>query len=96
MPWARDKERINKNKQTYIEFKQTLKCTHCSLNDYRLIEFHHLGNKDKNISRMINNGYSWRRIQKEISKCIPLCCNCHRLEHWINNQALGSTSQEVF
>jgi hypothetical protein len=30
------------------------------------------------------NGYGWRRIEEEIKKCIPLCCNCHRLEHWVN------------
>jgi len=33
---------------------------------------------------MVNHGYAWERIQKEIEKCIPLCCNCHRLEHWID------------
>jgi arylsulfatase len=42
----------------------------------------HLGDKDHNISNMVSQGYSWRSIQSEIGKCIPLCCNCHRLEHW--------------
>jgi hypothetical protein len=33
---------------------------------------------------MVNHGYGWKRIEEEIEKCIPLCCNCHRLEHWDN------------
>jgi hypothetical protein len=31
---------------------------------------------------MVNHGYAWSRVEAEIKKCIPLCCNCHRLEHW--------------
>jgi hypothetical protein len=60
----------------------TLKCGHCGINDHRILEFHHLGDKDHNISNMVNHGYAWKRIEEEIVKCIPLCCNCHRLEHW--------------
>jgi hypothetical protein len=30
---------------------------------------------------MVNHGYAWTRVEEEIEKCIPLCCNCHRLEH---------------
>lgn len=72
------------NRQKLLEYKKTLKCNHCGIQDHRLIEFHHLSDKDLNISKMTNHGYSWRRIQKEINKCIPLCCNCHRIVHWKN------------
>jgi hypothetical protein len=82
MPWAIDKERINKNRQKLLDYKKSLNCEHCGLEDHRVLEFHHLGNKDRNVSKMVNQGFAWRRIQDEISKCIPLCCNCHRLVHW--------------
>lgn len=82
MPWSEGKERIKQNKQTLLAYKKGLKCTKCGLDDHRLLEFHHLGAKDKDVSRMVNTGYGWKTVQKEIDKCIPLCCNCHRLEHW--------------
>jgi hypothetical protein len=70
---------IEKN---FLEYKKTLKCQHCGIDDHRILEFHHLRDKDHNISNMVNHGYAWKRIEKEIVKCILLCCNCHRLEHW--------------
>jgi hypothetical protein len=82
MPWAKDKQRIEKCRKQFLAYKKTLHCTHCKLADHRVLEFHHIGDKDLNVSPMVNQGYSWDRIQKEIEKCIPLCCNCHRLEHW--------------
>jgi hypothetical protein len=80
LPNSRAKLQENRNK--LLEYKKTLKCEHCGINDHRILEFHHVGTKDHNISTMVNYGYAWRRIQEEIEKCIALCCNCHRLEHW--------------
>jgi len=31
---------------------------------------------------MINNSYSIPRIEEEIEKCIVLCGNCHRVQHY--------------
>ena len=31
---------------------------------------------------MISFGYSKDRIEAEIEKCIVLCANCHRKEHY--------------
>ena len=84
MAWADAKKRIDKNRKKLLEYKQTLQCEKCGLNDYRVLEFHHVGDKDNNISSMVNHGYAWKRVEEEISKCIPLCCNCHRLEHWVS------------
>jgi hypothetical protein len=81
MPWAKGKERIHQNRQKFLEYKKTLECKECGINDHRVLEFHHVGDKDKNVSDMVNHGYGWSRIQEEIDKCIPLCCNCHRLIH---------------
>ena len=81
MPCSKRKERINQNRQKLLQYKKTLQCEQCGLNDHRVIEFHHIKDKDQNVSRMVSNGLSWQRIQNEIKKCIPLCCNCHRIEH---------------
>jgi hypothetical protein len=73
--------RLEENRRKLLEYKKTLKCNRCGLDDHRLLEFHHVGDKDQNVSSLVNHGYAWRRIKDEISKCIPLCCNCHRLTH---------------
>ena len=82
MPSASRKQRINKNREKLLEYKKTLECKQCGLKDHRVIEFHHVCDKDMNVSTMLKDGYGWSRIQEEISKCIPLCCNCHRIEHF--------------
>ena len=81
MAWATNKERIKKNRQKFLEYKKTLQCEKCGVDDHRVIEFHHVRDKDKEVSRMVSIGLSWKRIEDEIKKCIPLCCNCHRIEH---------------
>ena len=82
MTWKYDKKRIRKNRKKLIDYKKTLICKSCGFEDYRVLEFHHLGDKDGDISSMVSSGYSWKTIKKEIEKCIALCSNCHRIEHW--------------
>ena len=94
MPWARGKERINKNRQKLLEYKKTLECKHCGIADHRVLEFHHLGDKDHDISNMVNHGYGWSRVEEEIDKCIPLCCNCHRLEHCQIKRSLAYANEQ--
>ena len=57
------------------------KCLHCG-NVYpaAAFDFHHLGNKEHSISRLINDG-PVKQICLEVSKCVLLCANCHRIEH---------------
>ncbi|QDP62759.1 MAG: hypothetical protein Tp158DCM1229571_73 [Prokaryotic dsDNA virus sp.] len=73
---------IERNRKNFLELKKKLKCNHCGYSDYRAIDFHHTqGDKEANISTMVRYGYAWSRIEDELNKCIPLCCNCHRIEH---------------
>jgi hypothetical protein len=76
------KQKLQEKRNKFLEYKKTLSCNRCGIDDHRILEFHHVGDKDHNISNMVNHGYGWSRIKEEINKCIPLCCNCHRLEHW--------------
>lgn len=71
-----------KRTEQYVNYKKTLSCTKCGTTDYRVLEFHHIKDKTYNIAFMVNRSFSWEEIEKEISKCIPLCANCHRLEHY--------------
>jgi hypothetical protein len=72
-------------REEYLSYKKTLSCTHCGISDYRVIDFHHLENKSFSLSHALSNGYSMDKIMEEIKKCIPLCANCHRIEHHNEN-----------
>lgn len=62
------------------EFKKNLKCKNCGNDDFRVLEFHHLYNKEFNVSDGVARGLSKTRILKEINKCEILCSNCHKIE----------------
>jgi hypothetical protein len=46
--------------------------------DPAALEFHHVGGKEAEISRLIGRGASAEVIQREIEKCVVLCASCHR------------------
>ena len=60
------------------EYLLTHPCQICGESDPRVLEFHHVGEKDMEITRMVSGGWSITRIQREIDKCDVLCANCHR------------------
>lgn len=65
------------------QLKRKLKCSKCRNSDCRVLDFHHVkGNKKFNISDLALMGLSKKRVLKEIKKCIVLCANCHRIEHY--------------
>lgn len=63
------------------------KCGNCgkSLEDFKnvvsVFEFHHLNPAEKDYAIGNFLTHSWDRIKKELSKCVMLCANCHRIEH---------------
>lgn len=66
------------------DYKKTLSCSKCGFSDYRALDFHHLNplEKDFAVADLISRGASPNKIKKEIEKCVILCANCHRIEHW--------------
>lgn len=80
---AHIKRRRIELKKWFQGYKKKLVCSVCGENHPATIEFHHkFNNKEKNISLMVNDGYSTKRIMDEINKCLVLCSNCHRKEHF--------------
>ena len=74
---SKRKKKIKKWLRGYLE---TCECTDCGTTDVRVLEFDHVrGVKDKEISRLVNDGYSRQRLYKEIAKCDVVCANCHRI-----------------
>ncbi|QCC55843.1 homing endonuclease associated repeat-containing protein [Natronorubrum bangense] len=59
-------------------------CNRCAEQDPACLDFHHVDEDEKEmaVGKMISFGYSRDRIKAEIEKCIVLCANCHRKEHY--------------
>jgi len=74
-----------RNREFVNEYKMKYGCSKCNYRGHpSALDFHHVDGSDKenNIAIMINESYSLERIKKEIKKCIILCANCHRIEHY--------------
>ncbi|MBU3923558.1 MAG: hypothetical protein KJ592_01435 [Nanoarchaeota archaeon] len=74
-------------KKWFCKHKSNLSCLKCGESHVATIDFHHsFGDKEKNISKMVADGYSIDRIKEELEKCEVLCSNCHRKIHFKNNK----------
>ncbi|WP_049928895.1 homing endonuclease associated repeat-containing protein [Halopiger goleimassiliensis] len=65
------------------EYKaENCECVRCGETRPACLDFHHPGEKERGIARMVVNGPSKASIRDEIDRCIVLCANCHRREHY--------------
>ena len=80
----RNKQRAQKrrdNKRKAVEFMGD-RCARCgeSFPDC-CYDFHHKDPLDSNEVPSTILHCSWKRIEEELSKCIMVCANCHRIIH---------------
>jgi hypothetical protein len=79
--------KINAKKKLYkdwfAKFKATKSCTICGESRPATLDFHHTDPKktNKKVHKLVSDGHTKIRIQKEIEKCVVLCSNCHRVHH---------------
>ena len=74
-------KRTRENKKRAIELLRG-KCSKCGYNKIpAILEFHHIKDKDEKQLHQIFRDRRWKKIKKEIEKCILLCPNCHRELH---------------
>lgn len=75
-------ERRKRNKQKAVDYLGG-KCLHCATayENNSVYDFHHVDTTTKEADPGSLLHYSWKRIVKELDKCILLCANCHRIEH---------------
>ncbi len=75
-----------RNRQQWIDFKRTLKCTFCAEDHPATLDFHHTdpSKKDREVSYYVKN-YQYARAMQEVEKCLVVCANCHRKLHWEEN-----------
>jgi hypothetical protein len=56
-------------------------CQRCSEDDPRCLVFHHSGEKNTTVARLVANSASRAELRVEVERCIVFCSNCHRKEH---------------
>ncbi len=78
----------NKKRNTlaYLKEKSKYSCVECGEDHLACLEFHHTdrSKKEGDVSTLI--GCSFEKAFKEMKKCIVLCSNCHKKEHWDDNK----------
>ncbi len=76
-------ERVKSLKDWMKDYKSNLKCEKCQMDNPACLTFHHINPKEKEITlaRAAHNGWSIKRMLKEIQKCQVLCSNCHMILH---------------
>lgn len=79
----RQSQRRKKFKEWFNEYKSTLKCSKCGFSHPAALDFHHTNplEKEGDVARL-KTMTNKKRIMEEISKCIVLCANCHRIHHY--------------
>lgn len=69
-------------KQEAVNYKGG-KCQHCGYDKYiGALDFHHTNPSEKDFSFSSYKNYILESIKKELDKCVLLCSNCHREEHY--------------
>lgn len=70
-----------KRNQEYVREVKAEGCSRCGESRYICLDFHHVRDKKYWISKLVASGASLDKLKEEVSKCIILCANCHRVEH---------------
>lgn len=89
--WASQKQQRNPRKREtqkvirderrnyIVSILRASQCVDCGNSDWRVLEFDHRTQKEKEFNIADSVHYSVARIQKEIDKCDVVCANCHRI-----------------
>ena len=76
-------ERLQTIRDWYQCWKATQSCKFCKESEVACLDLHHTDptTKEYTVSNIVTTGFSIKKIQKEIDKCIVVCSNCHRKIH---------------
>jgi hypothetical protein len=71
------------HKAWFVNYKKQLSCATCGESRPAALDFHHVKpcKSNKKVHKLVSDGHTKIRIEKEIAKCVVLCSNCHRIHH---------------
>ena len=78
---TRDKILRDENRRKLNEYKASKGCLYCSERETVCLEFHHTDMSQKDFTIASSTHRTWPYIEKEITKCIVVCSNCHKKVH---------------
>lgn len=83
-------ERRQVIRQLVWEIKTQSQCAECPESHPACLDFHHKDSsqKDFTIADAVHRMISIENIKEEISKCLVLCSNCHRKQHYFERNHL--------
>ncbi len=76
----RNKEQKIRNIHLVLSLLKGKGCEKCGEQNPIVLEFHHIEAKLYNVSVLVCNSWSEKKIKDEIDKCKILCANCHKIE----------------
>ena len=82
-------------RQWVHEYKRKQGCQRCSESDPLYLQFHHVEDKRATIAAMITDSYPEADVRAEVQKCIVLCANCHRKEHYEIPETVPGESDRI-
>jgi cytochrome c553 len=67
-----------------FEYRRERGCERCDERDPVCLQFHHPENTNKrrSVGGMIADSYPEENVRAEADRCVVLCANCHRREHF--------------
>ena len=80
---ASAQKRYRQRRRAWLhEYKKGLSCVYCGESNPLCIDLDHIDRSSKKgiLATMITGGYSWDAVIEEVSKCQPVCANCHRIK----------------
>jgi len=69
-------------RQKINEYKDNCSCNKCGESRNWLLDFHHINPNKKSFQISQGETKGWKKVKKEIEKCVVLCSNCHRDFHY--------------
>jgi len=72
------------------------KCENCGDNNIFHLTYHHIDPNMKEFEMTNIKTYRWSKIEKELSKCILLCHNCHNEIHKNGSEGRFNDNKKLF